>query len=283
MSETSSYSSVSSVESVGTSSSSSSGFATLLGGLLFIAGAGLVAAAASSSRQRRRLESPDAVRMVLDEGQRTTAASTRVTAARTAALASIQGAAVPQGAAPVVEKLLLAVQQAPTLKAVQTVRAELGRVLANQHAVAFSAALSETCVRAAARLDYTRVAVSAGPGGVQRIVAKNAAGHALVTEVSVAADGRASMKTEVFGTKDPECGRVLSAHGEALKAEGLRAPDPHRRKTGGVAQLDATIANLRDLLTPPMSPRTHEPPPTTPSGSTGGRRAGAPSRVKAGR
>ena len=97
MSETTSYGNVSSVESVESSSTSSFGLADLIGGLVIVAGAGLVAAAQASSRHRARLDSPAAVRAAARDRQPVRAATPA--AARRVVLDSIQGMAIPKAAA----------------------------------------------------------------------------------------------------------------------------------------------------------------------------------------
>lgn len=129
-----------------------------------------------------------------------------------------------------------ALQQATTLAGVRQAGKALQGALESGHHQIFVDTLSLACQRAAARVGFDRLEVVRLPDQV-RIIAEDAAGRALVTEIQSALHRAPALATEVVGVSDPSCQQILDDFDRVLEEEGVHSAPAQRKFTGGVCEL----------------------------------------------
>lgn len=89
------------------------------------------------------------------------------------------------------------------------------------------------------------------PGSAHRLrlVGRDESGRTLVTEFESHAERGESVSSEVLGVCHSESEQLLEEFEQALEEEGVIGVQPSRRKTGGVAQLEAAREFIRRPLT----------------------------------
>ncbi len=118
-------------------------------------------------------------------------------------------------------------------------RHALFTALEQSHSNLFARTLSQACVRASAAAGFTRLEEThASP--VLRLVASDADGRALVSEIRSNPQGEFDLATEVVGVSDGSCHAILDRFDRALDQQGVRGGPPERRSTGGVCQMPAS-------------------------------------------
>jgi hypothetical protein len=193
-----------------------------------------------------RVEPVSVVRSVTVEPERTRglrgAPASSVEERKAAAVASL--AARPYLVEPTrVRPAIEALRAAQTIATVERAHERLTELVEASHTQVFTQGLTAACERAAIAVGFDEVQVIASARG-PRVVAKDAKGRALVTEIQSSADRMPSLETEVLGSRGRACEEILTAFDEALAAQGVQGGARERRSTGGVAMLAAA----RDLL-----------------------------------
>ena len=143
---------------------------------------------------------------------------------------------------------LRALANAADVTAAEHARAELFRTLQASHLDALLTTVARACTESSRSLAFNTVTIDATPDGLTRIVATDAAGRALVSEISVT--GRdVQVETEVVGVRDGSCTSLLDRYDAEMAAHGVQG-DRTRRTTGGICQLNAARRMLNRLVKP---------------------------------
>ncbi len=132
-------------------------------------------------------------------------------------------------------------------------RDECIRTIETSHNVVVVRALVMACRDACLKIGFDRLDLRSGEQGIARVIATNAAGKTLVTEVT--AGPRPKIETEVVGVSDGSCRSILDSFDAALEAEGVRSGPPSRKYTGGVCELAAARRFVREKLQPAVPAR----------------------------
>jgi hypothetical protein len=105
-------------------------------------------------------------------------------------------------------------------------------------------AIAAACTAACAAVGFPAIEVQRVSNEEIRLVATDPAGHALVSEVTLNADGYPSLATEVVGVRDGSCNGILDRFDIAVAEAGIRSSPPARKFTGGACEL----AGARDAV-----------------------------------
>jgi hypothetical protein len=105
------------------------------------------------------------------------------------------------------------------------------------HQRVFLRSISDACAKAAQRIGFGTIEAKTCTSGELRVIATDAAGRSLVSEIRVDRRRDVHLETEVVGGEGC-CEQLLDRFDEALEAEGVRSGPRARRSTGGVCQLD---------------------------------------------
>ncbi len=218
--------------------------AALAGALLAAAARGLSAAARTAFEfySRQRSAGPSEIGPVPEFPKISALPLTLTPAERVqvSALLSIAAAPClvdePRAIAPSIEALA----KASSLLQANQARSRLFSALEASHQRVFLGAVSEACSKAAVRAGFTQVETRRGPLGELRVIASDAVGRSLVSEISADSQRDVRLETEVVGVTDGSCHDIMNRHAEALLAEGIRSGPPARRPTGGVCVLPAS-------------------------------------------
>ncbi|AFZ11535.1 hypothetical protein Cri9333_0589 [Crinalium epipsammum PCC 9333] len=130
----------------------------------------------------------------------------------------------------------------------------LQAVEASHHQV-FLETLKVACTNAAVQIGFTSVQTMASLVGTVRLVATDAQGRSLVTEINGDINSQPSIATEVVGVSDGSCNAILDEFDRALEAAGVRAAVPTRKFTGGVCELAAAREFVRKKVKPQSTSR----------------------------
>jgi len=172
-----------------------------------------------------------------------------------------------------VEVEVAALVAARDVPAVRRAEEAVLRVAQTAHLRVLGEVLAIACGEASIEAGYPTVQIEeiardAGP--LCRVVATDAAGRALVTEIDPGDARRpARIETEVVGVTDGRCLEVLDRFDRALEARGVEGDEaPERRWTGGVGALSLARAFVRR----PVGAVVAEPRATAPSRTRRARR-----------
>lgn len=127
---------------------------------------------------------------------------------------------------------------ATTTEEVRRAELALVQVVEGEHAAQFTNALGAACRRASVSLGFEPREIRATSDRI-RVVATDARGRSLVSEITMDADKEARVETEVVGVRDGSCKELLDAFDAALAREGVEGERRERRETGGVCTLSA--------------------------------------------
>jgi hypothetical protein len=235
-----------------------------------LVGEALVSASIDCSRIDRLIASPEAAirltEMRVDAATRVASVADRLEVEKAAALLAIAEAPLvvrPAAVAAHVERLM----QASTIEAVQQAERDLVRTVKSEHAHVVSEALAVSCRRASIDAGFVNVETTLGARGDVRVVATDASGRALVSEIHRGDDTHApSIETEVVGVTDGRCHGILDRFDAAMEAQGVRTEDsPERKWTGGVCELSMAREFIRNKVQPavrqPAPSRMNPTPP----------------------
>jgi hypothetical protein len=144
---------------------------------------------------------------------------------------------------------ITALQQADTLSGVQRAGTNLLNALEYGHQQVFTETLAIACRRAAEKLGFVQADLLRLPEQV-RIIATDAKGRTLVTEIGRDTRKGTSIATEVVGVSDGSCQQLLDRFDKALEEEGVHSTPPERKETGGVCELATAREFVRRKLKP---------------------------------
>lgn len=151
-------------------------------------------------------------------------------------------------------------QQSQRLQAAVT-KAELHRAeqrlletLAASHRQVFGDTLALACQRAAVRMGFDQIEVVRLPKEI-RVIAADAMGRCLVSEIQAGVQSEPAIATEVVGVLDGSCQKLLDDFDRSLEGEGVRSAPPSRKFTGGVCELVVAREIARDRWKPLSKPR----------------------------
>jgi hypothetical protein len=104
------------------------------------------------------------------------------------------------------------------------------------------------------RIGFASVEELPGTDDKLRLVGRDAAGRTLVTEFETHHERGESVSSEVLGVCHSQSEELLGAFEKALEEEGVIGQPPTRRRTGGVAQLEAARAFIRRPVSKTLLP-----------------------------
>jgi hypothetical protein len=142
-----------------------------------------------------------------------------------------------------------ALRQSTTLAEARHAADALLSALESGHHNLFVDTLSSAACRAAARVGFESTTVVRLPGQV-RVIAEDARGRTLITEIQADPRRAPAVATEIVGMTDPSCQQILDDFDQALEAQGLHSAPPRRKFTGGVCELAATREFVRMKVKP---------------------------------
>lgn len=122
---------------------------------------------------------------------------------------------------------------------------ELSTIVDHQNQMVFERLLLDHCAAASVAAGFERLE-PAGSGETGRVVALDAAGHALVSEVCFDAAGVPTVNTEALGWSGLECQTALDHFDRALAARGVRSDPVRRRRMFGGGPLATMQASSPD-------------------------------------
>ncbi len=226
-------------------------------------------------RIERLIASPEAAiqlaEMRVDATARVVPGAGRLVAEKAAALLALSQAPLvvrPGAVASQVERLM----KASTAEAVRQAEGDLLRTVKSEHSHAVSEALAVSCRQASIAAGFVDVETTVGAWGALRVIATDAAGRALVTEIHRGDDTNApSVETEVVGSTDGRCHGILDSFDAAMEAQGVRIDGtPKRKWTGGVCELSMA----RDFIRQRVEPAVRRPESSGTTRTRPERRAG---------
>jgi hypothetical protein len=121
---------------------------------------------------------------------------------------------------------------------------QLMETLETEHQRVFLRSISDACAKAAQRIGFTGTELKASHPGELRVISTDPAGRSLVSEIRIDQRRDVHLETEVVGGEGC-CEQILDEFDIALEAEGVRSEPQGRRSTGGVCQLDASRALVK--------------------------------------
>lgn len=147
--------------------------------------------------------------------------------------------------------------EARSSAAVLRARDKLIQVVEACHNKVFGELVRNAALAAFRKIGLTAVEVTSTLDTNLRMVAHDESGRTLVTEIDTNPDHEPSIATEALGVCHGASHALLEAFDQALEAEGVRAGvPPSRKKTGGVAQLEAA----REFVRRPVRPIQDQSP-----------------------
>lgn len=211
------------------------------------------------SRIDRLVASPEAaarlVELRVETATRIAPGADRVLAEKAAALLAISQAPLAVRPAAVASQIGL-LMSASTVQAVRQAEHDLVQTIKSEHSQVVSEALAVSCRQASIDAGFVEVETTVGASGDIRIVATDASGRALVSEIHEGDDTHApSIETEVVGFTDGRCHAILDRFDAGMEAQGVRIDgSPERKWTGGICEL--TMA--RDFIRRKVEPSVRE-------------------------
>ena len=197
-----------------------------------------LAALRSEQRDHKELISAPAMQNGLSE----------VEALKVSTLASIAATPYLTGDSPAIRQRLAAVCRARSVTALHQAEAGLLQAIEGEHHRLFVGSLALACANASMKVGFTAIQTTTGPFGEVRVIARDATGRSLVTEITADPARDTSIATEIVGVADGSCNAILDAFDKALEEEGVRASAPRRKFTGGVCELAAAREVARDFV-----------------------------------
>ena len=182
----------------------------------------------------------------LREAAPATGAVTSMQTLKLSALAAIDAAAFtapPEVCRTALQPLVVA----STPAALADAQNQAVATLMHAHAQTMTEGLAAACATVSRTLGFERIEVRpAIIGNGVRVLALNADGRTLVSEVGPVAGGDIEVQTEVIGVTDGSCHALLDHFDVEMERLGVTA-DPTRRSTGGVCQLAAAREFVKRL------------------------------------
>jgi hypothetical protein len=147
-------------------------------------------------------------------------------------------------AAPITELLA-----APSLNQALKAQSGLLEALKIGHQEAQIINFRQIATKAYHRIGFSSVEEMPGSGGQLRLVGRDRAGRTLVTEFESHYEKGESISSEVLGICHSGSDELLDDFEKALEDEGVVGLFPSRKRTGGVAQLEASRNFIRRPIT----------------------------------
>lgn len=130
-----------------------------------------------------------------------------------------------------------ALARAQDVAEVERARSWLLQAMERDHLGVFVQHLSEAAAAASREAGFETVEVRHGADGTSaRIIATDAAGRSLVSEIAPDTTGEVNLATEAVGIMDGSCHTALDDFDAALEHLGVRSGRPARTTTGGVCE-----------------------------------------------
>lgn len=149
------------------------------------------------------------------------------------------------------QQVMQSVQQILTASSVQQVNAAKQRctqVLEANNQQVLVQSLTIACQNASLTSGFSQITTQNRQGKI-RIIAKNYAGQALVSEIDTT--HQVQISTETVGISDGSCTEIIAKFEKALEDEGvIRQGIPDRKFTGGICELAASQDFERNGITP---------------------------------
>jgi len=178
-----------------------------------------------------------------------------VEAAKLEALMTLQVA--PYACAPaILHAPLRALAEAKTTAQAQTASGHLIAIAENSHRQVLAHALVTASRNASLQAGFSKVDAAPGIDGSIRVIATDAAGRALVTEIRVDQHNDPCLVTEVVGVNDGSCVSIMDRFDRALEQQGVRTETAERKPTGGVCQLATAREVLKKLRARGTTPQS---------------------------
>jgi hypothetical protein len=227
-------------------------------------------------RVDRLIASPEAAlqlaEMRVDAAARVVPGADRLVAEKAAALLAVsQTPLVVRPAA--VTSQVARLMEAPTVEAVRQAERDLLRTAKAEHSQVVSKALAVSCHQASIEAGFANVETRVGTRGDIRVIATDASGRALVSEIHRGDDTHApSIETEVVGFTDGRCHATLDRFDASMETQGVRTEgSPERKWTGGVCELSMA----REFIRQKVGPTVRRPESSGTTRTRPVRRAGA--------
>lgn len=194
-----------------------------------------------------------AKRAQLQQDTRLTETLSAVEAAKASTLATLSAASYRITSETTLKDQLASLCQAGSVAEVHRIEQQVITLLESEHQAVMTSALRLSCINAAVKIGFSTIQTLPGPLGTIRLVATNAAGQNLITEISSDDAGHSSIETEVVGVSDGSCDQILNDFDKRLETEGVRSNPPARTFTGGVCELAAAREFVRSQVRPPQA------------------------------
>ncbi len=148
----------------------------------------------------------------------------------------------------VLEQPLTAMLSAKTLEETRQAGQALLDTVRMNHRGLFTRALTQACTNAARKIGFSTIETGRGPLDSMRVIATDAEGRSVITEIRPGKNGDPGLAAEVVGVQDGSCHQILNAFENALAEQGVRYTPPRRKSTGGVCELEAAKEFVRRKL-----------------------------------
>ena len=216
--------------------------ATLVGTLIAATFSGLSAAARSAYESSQRPQSVDRPAEVgpLPQFQALTAPPANLTSTekiQVSTLLAVAHAPCLVEQPEVVTRYVTALVSAASLDEATVAQRQLIETLEAGHQRVFLRSISDACAKAAQSIGFPTIETKALTSGELRVIATDALGRSLVSEIHVDRRREVHLETEVVGGEGC-CQQLLDRFDAAVEAEGVRSGPRGRRSTGGVCQLE---------------------------------------------
>jgi hypothetical protein len=142
---------------------------------------------------------------------------------------------------------LEALRKSSTESEAKSASEDLIKALETSHKRVFVKGLTVACKNASIEAGFPTVQTSESSGLV-RVVATDAAGRALVTEISSKGADGPEITTEVVGISDGSCRNIMDAFDRALRRQGVESSEPRRKFTGGVCETEAARKFVQSMI-----------------------------------
>lgn len=121
--------------------------------------------------------------------------------------------------------------------------------LEQNHQRLFIKSLVVACKEASIKAGFTGIETKQSTSGSSvRVIASDAQGRALVTEIATQNSRDTQMVSELIGVRDGSCKHIMNLFDQALQEQGVQSLPPERKFTGGVCETNVAIEFLRKAI-----------------------------------
>jgi hypothetical protein len=115
----------------------------------------------------------------------------------------------------------------------------------------FTKGLTAACAKASVKAGFAHVDTKQSPNGsTVRVVASDAQGRSLVTEITAQNKQDRQIVSELIGVRDKSCQLIMNRFDQSLLEQGVQSLPAVRKFTGGVCETNAAIEFLRKIIAP---------------------------------